>query len=573
MNDDYVVAADYGGDDHGPHKEVPPPEIFASEEEELKWLATTAGRLKQLGDQVMTTKVVEPRGHSFWSGPVKEDPPPGRITEAKLEEDWKQVEKSRNKFQEAALSIANPQKTSELAQILDCRTKRGGDELTQEVIKKRRTDLDAEVKRLKAKQEKEEQELREAAATAEREEKERRKQKEAAAKMKAIEYEACKGKSAAEIAAWKDAYKKEQDELAQKAKAKREAKIARDKADKDKATEQKTQDLDEAVKAQEQEIRDKVALQIELAKKKAAEEKKAQENAERIAKQEDDKKKRDQEAAIKQQKADYEAKAKKAKEDQEEAERQKKADEAKAQKAAEEVAQKKIDEANAAAQNPAKLARDALNLTKAQEVQMNNWTVIIYQGGHVNTDHFDNNTRDLYNQWEPWHTTHFRKAPTTGVPDVRLRILDNLNARAFVAEQTPLQFVTDQGYVSVDAFIDAVIREMGTRATRLPAVSAGEHFDNGLWARAYVERTTQQVVAKSKGYQSIMAMRAAKLAQLASYPRGSKEEWEDHHQFVLDEVGDYEAELMVAEEKVRDHKANRILPATVPGNTGFGFEF
>jgi hypothetical protein len=562
MTDDYVVATDYGGEDHGPHKEIPPPEIFASEEDELKWIAFTAGRLKRLGDQVMTSKIVEPSGPKFWSGPVKEDLPPGRITEAKLEEDWKKLEKGRMLYQGAALSVTNTKKDSELTQLLDCRTKRGGDELTQDVIKKRRTDLDAKVKRLKAKQEKEEQDAREAAATAERDEREERKRKEVEAKMRAIFYESRKGKTWDEFEAWRSTYQTQQDEQAQKAKEKWEAKIKQDAADKAAALAATSQEDKNAIKIAEQKIRDEIAQKAAEArealketarlKQKADAERKVRENEERLARQEDEKKKQNQQKE--------EEERKKAQEDKE-ADEKKKAEEAAA--------------ANAAAQNPAKVARDALNLTKAEEFEMDNWTVVKFQGEKIDFDQFDNVTRTLYDKWEPWHNTHFRKAPTSGVPDIRLQIEDNLNARAFVVDKTPLQFVTEENFPSINAYIDRVINEMGQGSTRLPPLTSGEVFENGLWARAAVEKTTKQVIAKRLGFMSIVGMRQARLQQLDSYPTGpSKDQWQAHQQFLLEHVGDYTAELQVAEEKVRDHKANKILAATVPHQeSGLGFEF
>jgi hypothetical protein len=565
MTDDYVVATDYGGDDHGPHKEIPPPEIFASEEDELKWIAFTAGQLKRLGDQVMTSKIVEPSGPKFWSGPVKEDLPPGRITEVKLEEDWKKLEKGRMLYQGAALSVTNTKKDSELTQLLDCRTKRGGDELTQEVIKKRRTDLDATVKRLKAKQEKEEQDAREAAATAEREEREERKRKEVEAKMRAIFYEARKGKTSDEFEVWRSAYQAQQEEQAQNAKEKWEAKIKQDAADKAAALAATSQEEKNVIKIAEQkaaQAREAIKEAARL-KQKADAEKATKDNEERLARQEDEKKKQAQQKEEEERRKAQEKKDKKAQEDKEAGEK-KKAEEAAAAEAA-----------NAAAQNPAKVARDALNLTKAEEFEMDNWTVLKFQGVQIDFDQFDNVIRTLYDKWEPWHNTHFRKAPAAGVPDVRLQIEDNLNARAFVVDKTPLQFVAEENFPSINAYIDRVINEMGQGSTRLPPLTSGEVFENGLWARAAVEKTTRQVIARRLGFMSIVGMRQARLQQLDSYPTGlSKDQWQAHQQFLLEHVGDYAAELQVAEEKVRDHKANKILAATVPHEqSGLGFEF
>jgi len=566
--------------------------------------------LQRLGEEVTTNNIVEPSGENFWSGPEKEDRRPRRITEAKLEEEWKKVERGRSQFQGAAFNVTNAKWEFDLTQILDCRTKRRGDELSQEIIKKRRTDLDAEVKRLKAKQEKEEQDAREAVAKAEKEERQRRKRKELKAKMKATEYEARQGLTPEEFAAWKITFQKEQDEQEQKAEAKRVAKLKQDQEDQAAVSAAKFNQQQEAAltKDAEQKMLDEIEQGArdneaaakatkEAAKKKQREvaDKKAKVHDRLVAEREAAKKLQDaRKAKEEKKKADEEKKLKE--EEKKREEDSKKAFEAarKAKEAAEQEFEKQRL-ANLAAQNDPNEVFEVL--APEEKVQFNDWIKVIVKGGQIDTDQFSDESRVLYDKWEPWYNGHFRKAGTSQPLDSHLQAIDNLNARAFVAGKTPLEFVEDLQLVNfktVDSFIEQVIKIAEYHPARDPPLTPNGVFTNGLSARAVLEKTHSKVIAREAGFPSAKEMLAERSKLLPPkvltkeppplktgedgklHNIQRKKEWAAYNQFLLEQVGDYLADLEVVEEKVREHKAGKILPPQTQGSFGdgdIGFEF
>jgi len=153
ITDDYLVAADQAIDEHGPQKEIPPASTFETEEEELKWVAVKSKVLNEKANQVVRSSLIEPRGKDFWPGTISQEDvlPLGQITESSMEDVWRRDKRQVIAIQQAAIGTIASKKEADKARILNCRKRRRRDDVTfQEKVKRRKADLTLEIERLKA---------------------------------------------------------------------------------------------------------------------------------------------------------------------------------------------------------------------------------------------------------------------------------------------------------------------------------------------------------------------------------------------------------------------------------------
>lgn len=591
IDDDYVVATDEGLDNPGPQKEVPPPTIFDSEEEELKWIAVKSQALNLKATEIISSGLIEPEGRKFWPGTVSQEDalPFGHITEASLEEQWNREGPRVIQLQKAVLPTVAKMEAEGKTQILECRKRRRGDDLnSQERVKRNKAELDTELERLKAEQEVDDNEAKAAASNDESNRLAARRLRERELRVTALVQEGVpKQEAERRFDDAENAHREKLDDLNKQ--RHREGKppipgrqpltvadIAssdadRKKLDKINAEEAARRLQDENEKADK--INKELQQQYKIDLVETVKEKNEFANAMNAMKQEEEEKvKVKQEKDIK--KGSFLGSSGKIKVD--------KNDQGKlstAQSWFDTLDQTTQDEIFAAGNT---IEEAHLEHLKQQQIAM--WVEVESKGGKVTMDL-------LSSEHQTWYAEHMaaleqfkRLLPKTTEEE----IMANLNARADTAGLTPAEYVRQnsgiQGkvYANVDEYVAATVKAI-KEMNRIPNEVARRDWEFGMAARATLTGKTKENLAKEAGFTSARAMRENAIDKLgnrwsfkrlpptfvpASHPdRKDYEEalkihfqrqaedvrvWVMLNEIVLTEIGDFEADCEVVDRMRED---------------------
>jgi hypothetical protein len=565
ITDDYIVAADQGVEEPGPQKEIPPPSVFETEEAELKWIAVKSRVLNEKANEVVRSSLVEPRGKRFWPGTISQNDvePLGCITESSMEDYWKRDGPQIILIQRTAIWTILSKEDTDKTQILDCRKKRRGDDLiNQEKVKKRKVDLATEVERLRALQKKSDIEAKVEASNDEsgRLAARRRAERDAGiaslAKREGISTaEAEQRLDAAEnehLKRWNDLNKQRHKEhkpklpgrepltAAQIAKVAEESSVrAKNEADrKENEENEKARILKEAREKLEQNpFKPKGMVKNEFA------------NTTNLSKKEEEQKAKD-----------------KVKKEEEE-------DDALALST-----QQLID-----ADNALTLAMEEKHTRKGQLVD--EWNAVESKGGRIPMEFLTDEEQIWYAEYLSEKEQSKPVPPKPSNPnDLHDEIKTNLNGRAATSGITPAQYVkVNYGLPSVEAYVDKMAKEIYALGSRTGATVAEEQFRSGLMARFRLTGRLPDHIAKVHGYANTQEYCNALIGKLKPWTFAQDPipeikpgdpdyedyqakvwarsllvakdlvDWKENNQMLLEEIGDYEAEVLLADRKREKH--------------------
>lgn len=561
ITNDYLVAADQAIDEPGPQKEIPPPSTFETEEEELKWVAVKSKVLNEKANEVVRSSLIEPRGKSFWPGTISQEDvqPLGHITESSMEDHWRRDKRQVIATQQAAIGRITEEEEADKAKILDCRKRRRGDDVTfQEKVKRRKADLALEIERLKAQEQANENEAKAAALNDETTRLATRREREREASIAAL----VKREGLSELEATQSV-DDARNEIVKRWHALNQQRLAEGK-----------EELPGRALLTPTQVAE-IPKQRKIPKGVHVDEK------ERESKEDADRREKAWKAAFERAKNYGHSPTKKSmvkNELQNTTKLVKKEVQSKVQK---QTIIKPVKQGNIKAEQGSRRASERISAGKKEK--KHEWKALEDNGGNIDTS-------TLITPERQWFLEHLHETaqgepvpPPSSPTDLHPSIQSNLAARALTAKSSPAAWVrANTPFASVAAYIAATATHMYEDDTRKWEDVAREQFLAGLQARCRLTHKQPDDVAAEKGYKDSEAWFRALTRRFRPWTRPRKPpalpegvgvgeaayeayvvrrrewesreaqslmDWRENNRILLREVGDYEAEVLLADEE------------------------